>query len=368
MTLQPPCTPSLVALRPPPPFALSRHFDTLSIDAPKRKKADAYDARRHGHYGYSNDSSEPLVRVVLSRMVQSRDDEIVAPAATRPVGAAFLSAIKAATRRLALSAAGGATASFDDVSINILYNQSASTINTRRLYEGASLSLPGKLPWDRARTLVHTLLEVVSNVRASTPRGRNLGALLLRIPPAPLDVAAQNEVAAVVGLIETEAATRLSGGGGGGGSEAGGAASSSAASTNSTSPPPQQPNAVPVQVAAEPFAIDPTSTLRDNILRLVQSSLGRPLDVNELGTLYDSLENALLVLQAGGVDAVRQLLTTGVLQALVVPSASFVWSLALETAESGIATVAEYGAAIEKATGELSSVLFAAAFQFVEGG
>ena len=349
--------PSLAALRTPPPHALSLRLSTLSIDAPKRKQPATADPKRHGHHGLGADSGEPLSRVVLSRLVQVKDDGILATAMATPIGAAFMTAIKAATMRVAI-AAGGADPSFNQLSINTLYNQSTSTIGRERIYNGASLSLPGKLSWTNAKALMQALLDAVTHVRLSPGRAVELSALIMKMPPPPLDTPAQTLVNAIVGIITTETTERLDRVGTGSGG--GGSSSNAAASTASTSSVSPQPVPIPV-LAAEPFALNSALSLRDNVMRLLQSSMHRSLDQTETDTLDGHLLQALSVLQAGGEQARRDLLSTGVLQALSSTGGAYLWAAALEASENGLQSVDEYGEAVVSTTSEVSTALFATA-------
>jgi hypothetical protein len=110
-------------------------------------------------------SSASLATVVMSRLARARDDAILQPAAFTPIGATLLAVIKAAVLQLAVSV-GGADTSFNEQSATTLFNLSASTIATQRLYDGG-FSLPSKLPWPRARVLVNAILESLSAVRAT---------------------------------------------------------------------------------------------------------------------------------------------------------------------------------------------------------
>ena len=255
-------------------------------------------------------------------------------------------------------AAGGADPSFNQLSINTLYNQSTSTIGRERIYNGASLSLPGKLSWTNAKALMQALLDAVTHVRLSPGRAVELSALIMKMPPPPLDTPAQTLVNAIVGIITTETTERLDRVGdtsGGGGSSSNAAAST--ASTSSVSP---QPVPIPV-LAAEPFALNSALSLRDNVMRLLQSSMHRSLDQTETDTLDGHLLQALSVLQAGGEQARRDLLSTGVLQALLSTGGAYLWAAALEASENGLQSVDEYGEAVVSTTSEVSTALFATA-------
>ena len=116
-----------------------------------------------------------------------------------------------------------------------------------------------------------------------------------------------------------------------------------------------------MSVAAEPFGLNSALSLRENVIRLLQASLHRSLDPTETDTLDAHLLQALSVLQAGGEQARRDLLSTGVLQALSSTSGAYLWAAALEASENGLQTVDEYGAAVVSTMSEVSTALFATA-------
>jgi hypothetical protein len=121
---------------------LTLRLGSLSIDAPKRKAA--FDPKRSGHYGLPNDSATSLALVALSRIAQARDDAILNAAATAPVGALLVSALRSAVHRLARD--GGATSAFTDATANAFLQTAASTIAMQRRYAQAGLTLPSALP------------------------------------------------------------------------------------------------------------------------------------------------------------------------------------------------------------------------------
>ena len=88
--------------------------------------------------------------------MQARDDEILHPAAQSPVGIAVLDALRAAVLRVAI-AVGGADPAMSAMQVTTLFNLSASHVATKRLYDGG-LTLPSKLPWERAKALLVVLL------------------------------------------------------------------------------------------------------------------------------------------------------------------------------------------------------------------
>ena len=354
-------------------FSLAKSLATLSIGVgagDKRKAGGGAAPSRVGHYGLSNDSSVALAFVVLSRLVQSRDDAILQSAASTPVGASILAMLKAVTLRVATSV-GGADAALNEVNMASLFNLSASAIATQRLYNGG-LSLPSKLPWPRARALVNALLESVNAAR-TTDLGARVGVLLLRLPAAALDASAQADLTALVAAIEGGMRARVSGGGSGGGSSSGGSASGASGGTSNTSgasssggassqssPPPSE--VLPLAVAVEmPSAVVTALSLRDNIRRLLEARLGRQLVTSEVQGLDDQLIEALTLLQTGDTTAQRQLLATDMASALLVAAGAQLWASAVETLEWSESSAAAYGARLTANASSVASALFASA-------
>jgi hypothetical protein len=329
-----------------PPLTL--RLGSLSIDAPKRKAA--FDPKRSGHYGLPNDSATPLALVALSRIAQARDDAILNAAATAPVGALLVNALRAAVHRLARD--GGATSAFTDATANAFLQTAASTIAMQRRYAQAGLTLPSALPWASAKKLAQALLDSVTAVRHSAS-GMRLHTLLLTLPPPPMNDEARAAVAAFVAAVEAETATRIADGG---------APPSSAASTSSaTTDPLPLPLPLPVPVDAAPFALDGAAGVSDNVARLVQSALRRQIDASERATLDAALEQGLGLLQeGGGAEARRQLLASSSLAALTSTGVAFVWAAALERAENGIPNVDAYARDVVDGCSELAAALFSA--------
>ena len=122
---------------------------------------------------------------------------------------------------------------------------------------------------------------------------------------------------------------------------------------------------VPVAVAAEPFAINPTATLMQNVERLVRAKLG-PLDSTQRSTLADALDTSLSVLQAGDAAVRLSLLNAPVLQALVNASAALLWASCVEASEEdgGFADVAAFGKTVTNLGSAVSAAIFAEQFGF----
>ena len=358
--LVPSLVPSLAALRV-----------VAAVDAPtekKQRKATATKTedslKRYGHHGLAKDSSAALSLIVLSRIVQATDEDIVHNAARTPTGAAVLAATRAMVLRVVNSTpASGVAPGFSAQSVTTLMAMSGSTIKAARLYNGG-LSLPSLLPHAKADALVGALLDSVSAARL-TELGIRLSAVLLQLPAPALVASGQADVDSFVEAVEEEFRRRV-GGGGSTSSAAGGSTSGAAASTSSPSPPPSVVDLpMPVAVAAEPFAIDPRTSLMQNVERLVRAKLG-PLDSTQRSALADALDTSLSVLQAGDAVVRLSLLNANVLQALANASAALLWASCVEASEAdgGYADVAAFGKKVASMGSSISSAVFAEAFGF----
>ena len=128
--LVPSLVPSLAALRV-----------VAAVGAPtekKQRKATATKTedslKRYGHHGLAKDSSAALSLIVLSRIVQATDEDIVHNAARTPTGAAVLAATRAMVLRVVNSTpASGVAAGFSAQSVTTLMAMSGSTIKAARL-------------------------------------------------------------------------------------------------------------------------------------------------------------------------------------------------------------------------------------------
>ena len=171
-------------------------------------------------------------------------------AARAPVGAAVLAALRAVVLRVAI-ATSAADPSLSDAQITTLFNLSASHVASQRLYDGG-LSLPSKLPWPQAKSVLGALFDSLAAARAAA-HGHALAELLLRLPAAPLDHEAQQAIGALVANLEPDMIRRLTAG-----SDA-----ASSSSGRSTPPPilplpmPQPPPPPPAVPPAPPALLPP---------------------------------------------------------------------------------------------------------------
>ena len=207
--------------------------------APRKRKA----AVPRAHWGLPTDSASRLVLIALSRLLRTQDEMMLTQAAGSPVGSAFLASLRAAVLRVAV-AAGGADAGLNETSVDTLFNLSGSSFDRQARYDGASLTLPSRLPWPKAKALVRVMLDSLA-ASLVVAEGSLLHRKLLQLPFVPLDEQAQATVAKLVAAVESEMSSRLQRGGGAD-------ASSSSSSTWSAQPPqPPQPPTLPMPFAPQ---------------------------------------------------------------------------------------------------------------------
>jgi len=296
---------------------------------------------------------------------------------------AFLASLRAAVLRVAV-VAGGADTSLNETSVETLFNLSGSSFDRQARYDGASLTLPSRLPWPKAKALVRVMLDSLA-ASLVVAEGSLLHRMLLQLPFVPLDEQAQAAVAKLIAVVESEMSSRLQRGGGAD-------ASSSSSSTWSAQPPqPPQPSALPMPFAPQPQPqpqpqllppapqpqllppappaplpalpplLDVSMSLQSNARRLVQARLGRAMTQPETGTLDAALVEALGVLRVGTDEDHRTALQLVALTSLSTPAGAHLWACLLDEAERTFQSVAAYAAAVVSAASAIASALFAAA-------
>jgi hypothetical protein len=296
---------------------------------------------------------------------------------------AFLASLRAAVLRVAV-AAGGADAGLNETSVATLFNLSGSSFDRQARYDGASLTLPSRLPWPKAKALVRVMLDSLA-ASLVVAEGSLLHRMLLQLPFVPLDEQAQAAVAKLIAVVESEMSSRLQRGGGAD-------ASSSSSSTWSAQPPqPPQPSALPMPFAPQPQPqpqpqllppapqpqllppappapppalpplLDVSMSLQSNARRLVQARLGRAMTQPETETLDAALVEALGVLRVATDEDHRTALQSVALIALSTPAGAHLWACLLDEAEHTFQSVAAYAAAVVSAASAIASAQFAAA-------
>jgi hypothetical protein len=283
---------------------------------------------------------------------------------------AFLASLRAAVLRVAV-AAGGADAGLNETSVATLFNLSGSSFDRQARYDGASLTLPSRLPWPKAKALVRVMLDSLA-ASLVVAEGSLLHRMLLQLPFVPLDEQAQAAVAKLIAVVESEMSSRLQRGGGA-------EASSSSSSTWSAQPPqPPQPPALPMPFAPQPQPqllppappaplpalpplLDVSMSLQSNARRLVQARLGRAMTQPETETLDAALVEALGVLRVGTDEDHRTALQLVALTSLSTPAGAHLWACLLDEAERTFQSVAAYAAAVVSAASAVASAQLAAA-------
>ena len=343
--------------------------------APRKRKA----AAPRAHWGLPTDSASRLVLIALSRLLRTQDEMMLTQVAGSPVGSAFLASLRAAVLRVAV-VAGGADTSLNETSVETLFNLSGSSFDRQARYDRASLTLPSRLPWPKAKALLRVMLDSIaaSLVVAKDAEGALLQRKLLQLPFAPLDEQAQATVAKLIAFVESEMSSRLQRGGGAD-------ASSSSSSTWSAQPP--QPPALPMPFApqpqpqllppapqpqllppappapppAPPPLLDVSMSLQSNARRLVQARLGRAMTQQETEALDAALVEALGVLRVGTDEDHRTALQLVALTSLSTPAGAHLWACLLDEAERTFHSVAAYAAAVVSAVSAVASAQLTAA-------
>ena len=348
--------------------------------APRKRKA----AVPRAHWGLPTDSALRLVLIALSRLLRTPDEMMLTQVAGSPVGGAFLASLRAAVLRVAV-AAGGADAGLNETSVATLFNLSGSSFDRQARYDGASLTLPSRLPWPKAKALLRVMLDSIaaSLVVAKDALGFLLQRKLLQLPFAPLDEQAQATVAKLVAAVESEMSSRLQRGGG-----ADASSSSSSSTWSAQLPQPPQPPALPMPFAPQPQPqllppapqpqllppappapppalpplLDVSMSLQSNARRLVQARLGRAMTQPETETLDAALVEGLGVLRVATDEEHRTALQSVALIALSTPAGAQLWACLLEEATArGVQIVAEYASAVVAAASAIAGAQFASA-------
>ena len=111
-----------------------------------------------------------------------------------------------------------------------------------------------------------------------------------------------------------------------------------------------------------PDQIEPTLSLSVNVRRLLEARLSQRIAVSEAQRLDEALGEALSVLQAGGNDARRRLLTTDMATAMLSPGASMLWACVTDAAfEGDVSSVEAFGTTLVTAASTIAGAQFASA-------
>ena len=336
-------------------------------DGPSARKRKAA-APPRAHWGLPSDSAARLSLIALSRQLRSQDEMALTQVAGSPLGEAFLAALRAAVLRVAV-AAGGADAGLNETSVATLFNLSGSSFDRQARYDGASLTLPSRLPWANAKALVRALLDSLA-ASLMTPDGSAFMRLLLAVPFTPHNAEAQATMKRLIATVEIELTTRLTR------LQSGGSGAASSSSSSSTWSAQQQAGPPPPPVLPMPLAppqpqqplpppapplLDVSMSLLSNARRLVQARLGRPMTQPESEALDAGLVEALGVLKVGTDEEQRAALQLVALTVLSTPAGAQLWACLLTEAERTIPSVAEYATAVVGAASAIASAQLTAA-------
>ena len=316
-------------------LSVNRVQPVAPIGAPKRK------ASAPSHFGERADSAKMQVRlIVMSRVLLSKDADVLATVAAGTNGAALLEQLRGAFLRLAAASGGDGTARLTPSNIQTLFNAYGSMLARSSAYESL-FGLPDRLPWQRAQTVYNSMLAALAAVR-STPAGAAVEALLMTGLTTSPAATPDSVVTAFVAAVEASATAKLNA-----------AAGSSTASSSSTSPghvtpiPPPPPPPIPLPMPPTPTApppsaaaLVPSQSIAQNFIMQVESYFRRRLTVVEAAALTASLVEGLHILQHGnGAESRRQLIAVAPLAVAIANAApAQVWASALGVLEAELAT------------------------------
>ena len=178
----------------------------LKIDAPALKRKPT--STSSGHFGQRADSAYTSVKlIVLSRVLLTKDTDVLNTVATSAHGAELLRQLMATTLRLAArSVASTGSSSLNMGNITTLYNVTGSTIARQSSFE-ALFGLPDKISWNDTRAVYAALLDALAYARA-TPAGAAVESLIMSNTTEP-DASPATVISAFVAAVEERAAHRL---------------------------------------------------------------------------------------------------------------------------------------------------------------
>jgi hypothetical protein len=343
-------------------IALSK-LQVATVGAPKRKAIAST-----GHFGERADSAQMAVRLIaLSRVLLTKDADVLSTVAASAHGANLLIQLIAATLRLAIAAGGEVSPTLNMTNIQTLFNVSGSTLMRQSAFEGL-FGLPDKISWVDARAVYSELLDALAAVRAS-PEGAAVESLLMANATVP-GASPVVVIAAFVAAVEARASHRLETlprlGVGVESGRAGGSSSSNQTTPSAPSPVPLPTPSPPLPLPA--FAIDPTQPLAANLQLLVVHRLHRPsaaavLNPSERTTIAAALAEGLSLLMPNDTAARRQeLLASHVLSALVHQGAAWLWASVVDaTSSDQVSSVEAAATSITNSCSATAAALFAEA-------
>ena len=339
-----------------PPLLVS--LAKLNIDAPaKRKPASS------GHFGERSDSAQMAVNLIaLSRVLLTKDADVLATVAASVNGAELMRRMMAATLRLAVLAAAGGNTPLNIDNMATMFNVTGSTLSRQSSYE-ALFGLPDKISWNDARAVYAALLDALAYVRA-TPAGAAVESLIMSNVTGS-DASPATVISSFVAAVEERATHRLNT------APRLGIVSYTSSFTSSTTVPTPPPVPSPVPPAAVPslplppptaFRIEPTTSIASNLMRLIQSYLHQS-DHDDRTTITAAFDEGLSLLAPAATTARRQeLLASNVLTALTQPGTAWLWASTLEaTSSDRVSRVDDMATSIINSCSATAASLFAEA-------
>ena len=290
----------------------------------KRKPASS------GHFGERSDSAQMAVNLIaLSRVLLTKDADVLATVAASVNGAELMRRMMAATLRLAVLAAAGGNTPLNIDNMATMFNVTGSTLSRQSSYE-ALFGLPDKISWNDARAVYAALLDALAYVRA-TPAGAAVESLIMSNATEP-DASPATVISSFVAAVEERATHRLNT------APRLGIVSYTSSFTSSTTVPTPPPVPSPVPPAAVPslplppptaFRIEPTTSIASNLMRLIQSHFHQS-DHDDRTTITAALDEGMSLLAPAATTARRQeLLASNVLTALTQSGTAWLWASTL---------------------------------------
>ena len=337
-------------------------FANLRIDGPASKRKPT----SSGHFGQRADSAHTSVRLIaLSRVLLTKDADVLSTVATSAHGAELMRRLMAATLRLAVLAAAGDAAASTALNLGnmaTMYNVTGSTIARQESYE-ALFGLPDKISWVDARAVYSALLDALAFARTASA-GAAVEALLLT-NATENDTSPAAVISAFMTVVDERATHRLNT------APRLGVTSYSSSLTSSSTLPTPPPAPSPVPSAAVPplplppladFRIEPATSIESNLMWRIEGRLHQS-DHEGRTTITAALDEGLsLLLPAATASRRQELLATNVLIALTQPGAAWLWASILEATSSDRVSRVD-----DMATSIINSCSATAASLFAEG-
>ena len=124
---------------------------------------------------------------------------------------------------------------------------------------------------------------------------------------------------------------------------------------------PESSSSVAMSAWLPPPPLDVSTSLLNNVRRLLETRLGRPMTQAERDALDAGLVEALGVLRFGTEEEHRTALRSVALTALSTSAGAHLWACVLGETERGVPSVADFVAALSAAASAISSAQLTAA-------